>query len=191
MLHRMPIADLDAVLAMQVTVAWAGEGLCEPPRLGWWRTDVVDPDGGGDLMVRLMPRTHQWAAVEAAREAAQRVDARARARMASPDRVRTLFFLGFEVDEQVAERLAQLKREEATPGEALPLRLRLDKRLRDEELVAALQDDGADGRFEVVAGGREMQGEIPKNPAEIIARLGAGLVPLAQAYPMPFFRIVE
>ncbi len=36
-------AELDEVLALQVTIAWAGEGLWSPPRLGWWRTDLVDP----------------------------------------------------------------------------------------------------------------------------------------------------
>jgi hypothetical protein len=35
-------ATLDAILAMQVTVAWAGEGRCSPRRLGWWDTDLVD-----------------------------------------------------------------------------------------------------------------------------------------------------
>jgi hypothetical protein len=24
-------------------------------RLGWWDTDLVDPDGGGDLLARLAP----------------------------------------------------------------------------------------------------------------------------------------
>jgi len=52
-----PIRDaiLDTVLALQLTVAWAGEGLSEPPRLGWWQTDLVDELGGGDLLARLLP----------------------------------------------------------------------------------------------------------------------------------------
>ena len=33
---------LDQILALQVTIAWAGEGLCDPNRLGWWNTDLVD-----------------------------------------------------------------------------------------------------------------------------------------------------
>ncbi len=41
---------VDEILALQLAVAWAGEGVCEPERLGWWKTDMVDPDGGGDLM---------------------------------------------------------------------------------------------------------------------------------------------
>ena len=33
---------LDQVLALQIMVAWAGEGICEPKRLDWWRTDLID-----------------------------------------------------------------------------------------------------------------------------------------------------
>ncbi len=50
---------LDAILALQLTVAWAGEGLADPKRLDWWRTDLVDPMGGGDLFARLFPKTHR------------------------------------------------------------------------------------------------------------------------------------
>ncbi|WP_441290427.1 BREX-6 system BrxE protein [Sorangium sp. KYC3313] len=50
--------------AVQLTVAWAGEGICAPPRLGWWRTDLVAVEGGGDLLERLLPRTHAWASLE-------------------------------------------------------------------------------------------------------------------------------
>jgi len=60
-------AALDEILALQFLVAWAGEGRCKPKRLGWWDTDLVDPDGGGDLLARLAPRTHAWAALEAVR----------------------------------------------------------------------------------------------------------------------------
>ena len=38
---------LDAILAIQLTVAWAGEARCDPKRLAWWDTDLVDPEGGG------------------------------------------------------------------------------------------------------------------------------------------------
>jgi hypothetical protein len=51
-------AALDEILALQFLVAWAGEGRCKPRRFGWWDTDLVDPDGGGDLLARLAPRTH-------------------------------------------------------------------------------------------------------------------------------------
>ncbi|KYF49442.1 hypothetical protein BE08_33000 [Sorangium cellulosum] len=54
---RLSPAHLDEILALQLTVAWASEAAGEPPRLGWWRSDLVDPEAGGDLFVRLLPRT--------------------------------------------------------------------------------------------------------------------------------------
>ena len=92
---------LDAILTLQLAIAWAGEGRCDPPRLGWWQTDLTDPDGGGDLLRRLLPRTHAWAGLEAVREAARRTDARLRTSLAHPDQLRTINFLGFEVDERI------------------------------------------------------------------------------------------
>src|SRR3990167_3395844 len=104
------MSALDTILALQFTIAWAGEGRCQPKRLGWWDTDLIDDAGGGDLLRRLAPRTHAWASLEAAREAARRVDEKARKKMADPDAMRTLFFLGFDLDEQLNDRLAALKR---------------------------------------------------------------------------------
>ena len=77
-------AELDRLLARQLMVAWAGEGRCQPRRLGWWDTDLVDEAGGGDLFARLTPKSHRWAALEAAREAARRCDAEARRKMGDP-----------------------------------------------------------------------------------------------------------
>ena len=54
------MSDLDHTLTIQLLVAWAGES-GDPPRLGWWRTDMVSEYGGGDLFKRLLPNTWQWA----------------------------------------------------------------------------------------------------------------------------------
>ena len=97
---------LDHILALQITVAWAGEGLCEPKRLGWWKTDLVDELGGGDLFGRLLPKTAKWAALEAVRQAGIATDKQARAKLANPANVRTLFFWGFTIDEKLKDRLA-------------------------------------------------------------------------------------
>jgi hypothetical protein len=40
---------LDLILDWQMTIAWAGEANCEPSRLGWWLTDLINDLGGGDL----------------------------------------------------------------------------------------------------------------------------------------------
>jgi len=118
---------LDAILALQLTVAWAGEGLSDPKRLDWWRTDLVDQLGGGDLFARLLPKTHRWASLEAVRKAAIQVDSDARLGMAKPDQVRTLFFWGFAIEEKLTERLALHKRSGKAPLDVLPFPLHLDE----------------------------------------------------------------
>jgi hypothetical protein len=179
--------DLDAILAIQLTVAWAGEGRCEPKRLGWWDTDLIDPAGGGDFFARLLPQTHAWAALEAAREAARRADAKARGKLANPDKTRSLFFLGFEVDEQLADRLTFWKRTATPPSAALPLRLALGAEFSADALGRAL--GGGDAVFKVVPNGRELKGTPPPSQPELVARLAAALVPLTEAYPLPFYAL--
>jgi hypothetical protein len=143
---------LDAVLAVQLIVGWAGE-TSQPSRLGWWRTDVTDSAAGGDLLARLLPRTHAWAALEAAREAARRTDERARVRMGDPDKLRTLLFLGFAVDEALADRFAFLKREGRSPVEALPIGF-VQAKFSKDTFVSAFQRE--DVSFAIVPGGRQL-----------------------------------
>jgi hypothetical protein len=187
MATQLTDSTLDAILALQLTVAWAGEGRCTPRRLGWWETDLVDEAGGGDFLERLLPQTHAWAALEAVREAARRVDERGRGRMAHPDRMRTLFFLGFGVDEQIADRLASLKRAGRPPSDALPLPLPLTADFSQEAFAGALWDQEGSVPFEVVPGGRQVRGAPPEAPEAMVRRLAAALVPLAGQYPLPFF----
>jgi len=179
--------DLDAVLAIQFMVAWAGEGRCQPKRLGWWETDLIDPAGGGDFFARLLPQTHAWATFESAREAARRTDAKARSKMADPDQMRTLFFLGFEVDEQLNDRLSVLKRQPKPPANSLPLKLTPDEKFSRDAFLATLRQ--GDVAFEVVPGGRQLKGTRPNSPLEIVTRLATALAPLADTYPLPFFKL--
>lgn len=181
-----PDAALDAILAVQLTIAWAGEGRCSPRRLGWWDTDLVDEAGGGDFFARLLPRTHAWASLEAAREAARRTDAKARGKMADPDEMRSLYFLGFEVDEQLGDRLAAHKRSGKKPAEALPLPLPLTAQFSKDELVATLRGDAP---FATVPNGRQLKGPCPPDPAALVRQLAVALVPLVDHYPLPFFKL--
>lgn len=187
----IPIPDttLDAILALQLTVAWAGEGRCEPRRLGWWQTDLVDLAGGGDLLARLLPRTHTWASLEAVREAARRADAKARHLQSDPDTLRTIFFLGFDLDERVAERLAHHKRESAIPTEVLPLPMDLWGAFSRQGVEDALHEPDAEGSYQVVPGGRQMKGPAPAAPDRMVRNLAAALLPLADRYPLPFYRV--
>lgn len=179
---------LDAILAIQMTVAWAGEGGSQPKRLGWWDTDLVDPEGGGDFFARLLPQTAAWASLEAAREAARRVDARTRSKMADPDQMRTVFFLGFEIDEQLGDRLAALKRDRRPPVEVLAFPLALGSAF-DREKVAKVLGGDASAAFGVVPGGRQLKSPMPSEPDEMVRRLASALVPLADHYPLPYFAL--
>jgi hypothetical protein len=178
---------LDAILAIQLTIAWAGEGRCSPRRLGWWDTDLIDEAGGGDFLKRLLPQTHAWASLEAVREAARRTDEKARKKMADPDEMRTIFFLGFELDEQLADRLGALKRGGRAPSEALPLPLPLTAEFSKDKLIGALQ--GGDAAFTVVPGARQLKGARPAEADMMVRRLAAALVPFADQYPLPFYKL--
>ena len=192
LLWRVPLdaVQLDNILVAQLLVAWAGEGRCDPPRLGWWDTDLVDEAGGGDLFRRLLPRTGAWASLEAVREAARRTDAQARRKMADPDRMRSPFFLGFELDEQVGERLAALKREGRSPAAALRFPMKLDgslSRVAFEQALRGLAPEAP--AFAVVPGGRQLKGAPPTDPLTMVHQLVAALAPLAEQYPLPFFKL--
>ncbi len=186
---------LDAALALQLTVAWAGEGLCDPPRLGWWQTDLIDELGGGDLLARLLPTTHRWAALEAVRQAAAQEDRQARQALARPEEVRTLFFWGFEIDEKLDDRLTWHKRGGhkrggEDPRQALPFAIELAGSFSRGPLEDALRIPEHQGaQHKVVPGGRELLADPSEDLELRCRRLAAALLPLAETYPMPFFRV--
>ncbi len=182
-------STLDAVLTLQFTVAWAGEGRSDPKRLAWWDTDVIDAAGGGDFFARLTPRTHAWTSLEAAREAARRIDAESRRAIARPDRTRTLFALGFEVDERLQERLATLKAAGGSPIEVLPWAIRPGDTFSRAALTDAFAGRASAPKFDVVPGGRQLKGAMPVALDLAAHQLVAALVPLSDRYPAPFFRV--
>jgi hypothetical protein len=183
----IPTSDLDRILTAQFVVAWAGEG-GEEKRLGWWRSDLVSEYGGEDLFKRLIPSTWQWAVLQGAREAARREDANLRLRDHNPDRVLSLYSLGFELDELIDERLQELKHSRRVPQEALP---GLEEGIESSWNPAHFSDWVlGHGVIETVAApvGRRIKGDLPTSMDLIVRRLVAGLVPLADSYPLPHFR---
>lgn len=186
-----PITDdaLDAILVTQFLVAWAGEGRCSPKRYGWWDTDLVDAAGGGDLLARLAPRTHEWAALELVREAARRVDTRLREKHGDRDKLRTIFFLGFELDERLNDRLASHKRSGRSPAEVLSLPLPLTAAFSEDAVRRALAPQGPPAFEKVPPVGRQLVGEPPAAPDAVVRTLGAALIPPAEEYPLPFYRL--
>ena len=191
--ERISSSTLDTILALQMTIAWAGEGLCEPKRLDWWRTDLIDEAGGGDLLKRLLPKTYQWAALEAVRAAAIQIDRRERAKLAKPDALRTLFFWGADVDEQLSDRLAEHKRNASSqmPSEILPLSIELGGSFDRAAFAAAMRIPDGQVETKVVPGGRLLIETGAEDLDTKAKKLAAALLPLANNYPMPMYRISE
>jgi len=182
-------SSLDAILALQMTIAWAGEGLCEPKRLNWWRTDLIDVAGGGYLLQNLLPKTHQWASLEAVRQAAIQQDKQIRQNLAQPDHVRTLFFWGFVIDEQLADRLSQHKRSGQSPDRSLPLPLEMGRDFATTNFESAIRIPSQVIDFKLAPNGRELVGKMPDSLELCVRNLAAALLPLAEQYPMPFYRL--
>ena len=180
-------AELDLLLTAQLAVAWAGEG-GEEPRLNWWRSDLCSEFGGEDLFSRLLPHTWRWAVLQAAREAARRRDASARAQHHDPDEIVSLFSLGFEVDERVDERLADLKRAGAAPASALPILADVVQEKWDQAAFIKWLEGHGKANFAAEPIGRRIKGEPPTQLGEFVGQLLAALAPSAEAYPLPYFK---
>lgn len=176
--------DLDQILALQFSVAWAGESGGEPRRLGWWQSDLIDAETGGDLFARLLPRTHEWAGLSLARRCAVRVDAAARDNLSAGDRVQTLFHLGFEVDERLCDRVAEHRRRGRAPKEIFQESLGIGYEWSSEAFSKRLAALGT-ARVEITTGGRRLKAK-KLEPLEAARQLAAALLPIAEKYPMPY-----
>lgn len=179
---------LDEILSLQLLLGWAGESQTDPPRLGWWRTSVVDEFGGEDLFARLVPRTWKWAVLEAARAAGRTIDAEARAHAADGDYLISLFHFGFTIDEQLDDRLAEHKRSEAEPSEALP-RLALTRQPWNGDAFVQTLRDLATTSTVASSIGRRLKGAMPVSLVEAARQLAAAMAPLADRYPAPHWRL--
>ncbi len=183
---------LDEILSLQLLMAWAGEAPGgAQPRLGWWNTDVIDEEGGGDLWKRLLPRTDRWAGLDAARRAARLTDDRLRRENARADDMVTLFHFGFELDEALDERLAHHKLEARAPAEVLPLLSSLTVAFDSGALLKQLSDPSElDFDFKVVPGGRQLKTVPDDGPAVRARQLACAMLQdPPSAYPLPFFLI--
>lgn len=194
---------LDSILALQLSVAWAGERHGDPSGLGWWETSLADADGGGDFFQRMFPRTHVWAALGSMREAARRVDAKARGQSEGGDQFITLFHFGFALDEALDERFEHHKRRSVEPttaddgddssahrrdppsvfGPHFAVRDRFERAAFEKYLEGLAVKPGCD----IVPGGREIT--APSHVFDQAAlQLARALLPLTSAYPLPFYR---
>lgn len=182
---KLPSDILDRILALQVTVAWAGE----TERLGWWHTDLIDQGGGGYFLAELLPKTHHWSGVEAARQCAILADRQKRLAMAQPDGTRTLFFWGFAIDEQLSDRLKEHKQEQKRPEEVLRLEIRLDATFSSKTFEDAVCLFSHEVSFTVMPSGRQINNPMPDGFDLCAQKLAAALLPLTNNYSMPFYRL--
>lgn len=182
----IPQSAVDLALTAQFVVGWAGES-GEEPRLRWWPSDLASEFGGRDLFRRLLPSTWEWAVLQGVREAARRSEAELRRQDHDPDRIVSLFHLGFEFDEVIDERLLQLKRTGRPPAEVLP-----GLSIVNEPWNPSAFLDWVDGHGTVQTTpapiGRWLREELPLGLDGQVRRLIAGLAPLADRYPLPHFR---
>jgi hypothetical protein len=185
---QVAVSEIDRALTAQFSVAWAGEGGQEARRLAWWRSDFVARFGGQDLLGRLTPSTWEWAVLQAVREAARRKDADIRSQAHDSDTLVTLFRFGADLDERIDERLQDLKGSGRSPDEALPgLREVITPDWSRERFLEWLQTHGSVETTTAPAG-RRVRGDRPASLELTVRNLVAGLVPLADAYPLPHFR---
>ncbi len=184
----LELAVVDEILGLQMLIAWAGEGTSDPPRLGWWRTSLVDELGGEDLFKRLLPRTWRWAVLEAARVAARTVDAELRSYAADGDRFVSLFHFGFVIDEQLDDRLADLKRVAPEPVEVLPS-LAAVARPWSEDAFRSQVSALAEVSSAPSSVGVRLVGEMPAAPERAARMLAAAMAPAAERYPGPHWRL--
>lgn len=173
--------EVDTILALQFVVAWAGEALSQPARLGWWQSDLVDLDGGGHLLSRLAPRTHLWASLQCARRVATVADSKARQSLPDPERVCSLFFWGFEFDERLEARIRQWKMSQTSPAEALKLDLNWNRQQFQSYLEGLAPAPNCTGR--------EILDPFPGKRSEAARTLARSLVPLGPEYSGPYYRV--
>lgn len=176
--------DLDAILALQFTVAWAGE----TPRLGWWRSDIMDPAAGGDFLARLAPQTAAWASLSLVRESARRTDDLARQRIAGGDGVRTLYHHGFDIDDQLNKRIHDHRKRQAVPMIVFGEGFLVGGPWSIDAFISKICI--CRPQFEVTPTGRrlEIDATLPSVRTSVLA---AALVPLSPMYPMPYVEVAK
>lgn len=189
-LSSAPLAsEIDSLLTAQLIVAWAGEQGQDERRLGWWRTDLLSADGGRDLLGSLLPRTGEWAVLQAVREAARRIDEAARKEAHDSDRLLSLFAFGFQVEERTDERLQDFKRSGKSPGEALPVAMELIGGKWDQQAFVDWCEGHGEGNYTKTTSGRRIKGDVPASLDRTVAGLISALLPVSEEYPLPHYII--
>lgn len=193
----------NAILGLQCLVAWAGEAQAQPARMPWWRSSVMDDLGARYSLDLLLPRTAAWAELEVVRRCASAAERRRRATSQHPDAIRSLFSLGFELDQALEQHLKKMKAERRTPHDTLawPGDMAPSDTLDRGQLAQVLGAQSNRVEFKTTTLGRELLNTIAPEPTADLdeahlkealtfaRRLAAAAVPLDDArWPMPYAR---
>ena len=187
-MSRLSREDLDHILCLQFTLAWAGEAPeDDDERLRWWQTDLLHPDAGMALFNQLFPKTAPWAALCCSREAARRTDLKVRKGAADAGGFLSLFALGFAVDEQLDERIAELRRTGKSPNEALPGLFPMTLPLDKDALTRWLSR--AEVRAVPSPNGQRLTGTHPASLSQTVDHLASEIRALPEVWMAPHYRL--
>jgi hypothetical protein len=114
------------------------------------------------------------------------VDAEARRLLSGGDHAQTLFHLGFDIDEQLCDRVAEHRRHQRSPKDVLQngFGLAIGYAWSPAAFAERLGQLGT-AKVEVTPGGRRLKAKR-LSAVEATRQLAAALLPLAEKYPLPF-----
>lgn len=194
--HHLPLDILDTLLALQITVAWAGEqGDGKNERMGWWETMLLDAKAGVDVFKFIAPRTKLWLCCKAAREIARRIEETLRKKASEPEKVYSLFHLGDGIDFLLAERLDTLIHQQADL-QALLARAKffessIEEQTWQPQAFTTWLASWGTTQFKEESVGRALSGadrQLAQDPLMRAQKFIGALNPLSSNYPFPHLR---
>lgn len=194
--HHLPLATLDTLLALQITVAWAGEqGDSKKERMGWWETMLLDAKAGVDVFRTIAPRTKLWLCCKAVREVARRTEETLRKKSSEPEKVYSLFHLGDGIDFLLAERFDALIHQQADLHDLLRYARFFEASIEDQPWepkgFAAWLSSWGTTHFKEESVGRALSGpdrQLAQDPLARAQKFLCALHPLSPNYPFPHLR---
>jgi hypothetical protein len=181
--------SLDQILAIQIAIAWAGE----KDRLSWWNSEVTNEFGGFTQLLDLTPSSASWLSLKTVREIAKRMDKKARRTANDADNIYTIFRLGFEIDEQLDQRLTDLIHSDSSQKTLLKhvgwLSEPNEQDWDAEDFTNWLRGLVGDrGQHKDEPLGRRIVGEASEDLVERISKLANHLWPLTDTYTIPHYK---
>jgi hypothetical protein len=180
---RISDESLDAIIALQMTIARAGE----LERLSWWNVDATDIRGGGDFFTRLVGESSGIAAIDTAIAGARHHEEKLLSHLPNKDRFVTLFHPDFELHLQLRERWNHLTRNTDTIAGYMASLMDHHSTF-DRPALESLLKSFPRPPFEISTIGLQIKGTPPGDPLVCMQQLAALLLPIRDKYPLPFYQ---